>query len=108
MSNTKSSPGPWAIITPIKPLRYQITSRCGTDLIAELSGIAPSDKANARLIAAAPEMLDALYLALAVLKRHPEGKALVAVEKAINKADGRLVEDRPTTIQPGAEWDDLS
>lgn len=67
--NTKHTPGPWTLKvgygTPLQILgaptardpRYNPVTRCGTTFIAPTS---EESMANARLIAAAPSMLEAL------------------------------------------------
>lgn len=85
----KHTPGPWGVVTPIKPLCFQITADEGSFTVATLEGVQTVDKINARLIAAAPEMLEAIYLARAVVARVGDGgAALRAIDAAIAKAEG--------------------
>jgi len=88
MSHTPS-PGPWAV------RGYQI--RSGDVVVArvtdnEFSGTdCPKPEvafANARLIAAAPEMLDALKLAQSIIG-HPDDSASQHIASVIAKAEGR-------------------
>ena len=77
MSNQTHTPGPWTIKTDLgiplqilgapteKNPRYNPITRCGTTFIAPTSDEA---MANARLIAAAPELLEALKNLLAYLE----------------------------------------
>ena len=67
--------------------------------VAEVCGRAEGNEANARLIAAAPELLDAAKLSVLMFKRQAhadieqhgddEHEAWSALEKAIDKAEGR-------------------
>jgi hypothetical protein len=87
MSHT---PGPWtALIDPDG--RFEI--ECDTHIIAgrgPLTHAAEESKANARLIAAAPEMLEALRQALLVIESLPrEGSVCGVIGRAIDKAEGK-------------------
>lgn len=54
--NAKHTPGPWISRQPEKWCgRYRVETPAGIEIAA-----VPQDEANARLIAAAPELLDAL------------------------------------------------
>ena len=81
----KHTKGPWTIVDFDGPMR--IESKVGR--IAELlSGYQATRFANARLIVAAPEMLEALIEAQIALKEITNGSCLVSVNNAINKARG--------------------
>ena len=91
MSNTKHTPGPWQFamggVTKDWP---QVESPTGA-LIARTSDVNAED--NARLIAAAPAMLDLLCIArdeLAQLNQHENdnGVLLDAIDAAIAQATG--------------------
>jgi hypothetical protein len=99
MATDKHTPGPWyaKYIGDRKPIGsneligvYQVND--GTRLIAE-----PLSEANARLIAAAPDLLEALLLAYAALDNLPGSIAhdligdhvFEAAEAAIAKAEGK-------------------
>ena len=65
MTNTNYTPGPWEAMTPLGPGDYAVLSKSvnagGNFHIATLpNGSHKEAKANARLIAAAPEMAEAL------------------------------------------------
>lgn len=89
MAETKHTPGPW-----------QLHAGTGLDLVAGPDGVPvmandrPSLEllANARLIMAAPELLEALRFVLAhafEAKWSGDERALHLVEAAIDKAEGR-------------------
>lgn len=87
------TPGPWSTHMCDDT---SIVDRDGRD-IAQICGdyrhpdIWPVTEANARLIAAAPEMLEALKIALAAFKAQDrmDVSAVHVIEEAIDKAEGR-------------------
>ena len=91
MSNTKHTPGPWtyAIGQGLYEQRYVIDSTPGRAL-AVCAGFEPRNEANARLIAAAPELLEALEAFKAIDAFdgwHPKYRdAIAKAEAAIAKA----------------------
>jgi len=112
MNKTKTTPGPWfasALLTAddgwhfatVGPFAVKGKNQHYEDTIAEVSGINHDAKANARLIAAAPDMLTALKEAVRVdaeLWRENKMKpsrtmeceeSLRMVLAAIAKAEGR-------------------
>jgi len=87
----KHTPGPWGV-TPGDG-RY-IVGAAGDEVIASVEGQNQAvDEANALLIAAAPELLDALRKSARALKGAHRNTyiqdAINAVEAAIAKAEGR-------------------
>lgn len=64
MTNAKHTPGPWEIF-PTDNLKVVTRSGRGTDVIEIAQCYHYNGEANARLIAAAPELLQALKVALA-------------------------------------------
>ncbi|WP_186084851.1 hypothetical protein [Burkholderia gladioli] len=66
MSESKQqwTPGPWSydrgVIPPDGPGRYSTVSADGDVVIAEINDLIPGGIANAKLIAAAPELVEAL------------------------------------------------
>lgn len=91
---SKHTKGPWTAFTWDKNKPHEIAigasqAEGGADhvCLAEFKG----GMADARLIAAAPEMLDALLLAWGVMAQAglDTGNAFRAVENAIAKAEGR-------------------
>lgn len=96
----KHTAGPWAwdsgVIPPDGPGRYADIYRDGGDLIiASFNDQIPEGRANARLIAAAPDLLGALKALLA--DSYPVGteengdireQALVAIAKAEGRSNG--------------------
>ena len=105
--NTKHTPGPWynstanphAVNKDGKGLAIGIATTHGTD-DANYSDFFPSTeeaKANARLIAAAPELLEALVVALMDLEQaqaetHIDFRGSIdAVRAAIAKATGETI-----------------
>jgi hypothetical protein len=98
MSEMKHTPGPWqwdaGVIPPDGPGRYADIYVTGEDgeplIIAEFNDSIPQGRANACLIAAAPDLLDACNRAEWWLSTHPEGTAMRDVLRvAIAKAEGR-------------------
>lgn len=89
---TQHTPGPWTANT--QTTRVQVNSRHVT--VANVMGIDAKAQADAYLMAAAPELLDALRdLTNQFLERgvfmdphHPDRIALAAAEAAIAKAEG--------------------
>lgn len=83
MSKPKHTHGPWKV----DDTWGLIVSNDGAEIAACHSGIA----ANARLIAAAPDLLAALHAAAVILRTTAPGHnvTLVQVEAAIAKAEGR-------------------
>lgn len=91
--NTKHTPGPWNVEGFI--VDHLTNGEC--DFQATVDGCGTGDnptsediarmKVNARLIASAPDMLDALYEVLNVLADGAEVKQVVL--KAIRKAEGK-------------------
>lgn len=101
MSTMKHTPGPWTLETvttavgichkigPFPPRRPDDVTTRSACLYADYpSGCNPADeelKANARLIAAAPELLEALEYAI---RQIPELASVPGVKAAIAKAKG--------------------
>jgi hypothetical protein len=95
------TPGPWTVIEPHKHgdfygagAAYKIT-RADSDprdwSVAQLYANIPESKANARLIAAAPDMYEALKkarVAIATWSPAPD-EPLQEIDAAIAKAEGR-------------------
>ena len=96
MENFKGTPGPWFEHREGFSTVY-IEARIGGGMIQEVAACGPCDKgsdqqsANAKLIAAAPELLEALEL---ILSYHDDGNCVLHKEDvsmaraAINKALG--------------------
>lgn len=87
----KHTSGPWEVLTPEKPLEgfeHAVTNRAGAALAWVLPHRDEEGAANARLIAAAPELLAALK---GFLHADPDVFAaeLAAARAAIAKAEGR-------------------
>ncbi|KOQ21815.1 hypothetical protein ABW38_26545 [Achromobacter xylosoxidans] len=91
---TNHTPGPWSthlvdstvVVIPRRPFPQQISTLGHSEVADE------QDYANARLIAAAPELLEALEWALRAMEaRNPlwaEGERFIAARAAIAKAKG--------------------
>ena len=114
---TKHTPGPWGPMGPVdKPWELNqgtleaapgitIGSVTHTEPICRVSGYLQPLEANARLIAAAPELLEACELAEAVLAEHEqhdgdepsrESEAAVACRAAIAKTKTEApISDKP-------------
>ena len=106
MSETKHTPGPWKVLTNMGGRRVAV---CTENAAPTQAGICEMDSrsinvdydgqlANARLIAAAPELLGALTGVLPVFFNDSMrtlakvyAKEIEAAEAAIAKADGREV-----------------
>jgi len=90
------TPGPWewdaGIIPPDGPERYADIYADDEIIIASFNDQIPEGRANARLIAAAPDLLKAAKRALVTLKAQGEsirpGNVLGALEAAIKSATG--------------------
>lgn len=101
----KHTPGPWewdcGLVPPDGPGRYADIYKDGGDLIiAQFNDLIPEGKANARLIAAAPDLLEACEALCAAfgdpltrraLGGHNEAQmiAILDARAAIAKAEGR-------------------
>jgi hypothetical protein len=91
--SAEHTPGPWAtsvdFIDPVPKHCYRSDDGCEFHSIARAFG--PNSKANARLIAAAPDLLDAAKLALHELEWEfaPMSPGAEALRAAIAKAEGR-------------------
>lgn len=101
MANHPPTPGPWYI----EPGTLTILSEvAGNATICEVmeaddfpcveegteADVQAECEANARLIAAAPEMLDALRTAEKIVGREfPNGQGIIDIRAAIAKAEGR-------------------
>ncbi|WP_447879789.1 hypothetical protein [Serratia fonticola] len=95
MSEFKGTPGPWFVTGNMT--KY-IESSIKNGLIQEIAAVGPTDadggygnqqQANAKLIAAAPELLESLQEVMAALtKLGFDGPAERKAQAAINKAIG--------------------
>jgi hypothetical protein len=88
MSATKYTPGPWSFEDE-SPHINKVRSQ--GDIIAQVIGDSPEADANARLIAAAPDMLEALEAVYRwqIEAIGDEDRVLDLVADAINKARGQ-------------------
>ncbi|MGU2551236.1 hypothetical protein ACTVY5_06780 [Pseudomonas aeruginosa] len=67
MSKQSYTPGPWDYwsgYNPVDELEAQITSEDGDIVIASYNRQIPEGEANAKLLAAAPELLEALQVCI--------------------------------------------
>ncbi len=96
MTNLKHTPGPWAC-TPTAGNHDFIIYSESTPASGDIALVRNFDEANARLISAAPELLDALQNACNVLAGvatgdlktiTPDSPALAQCRAAITKAKG--------------------
>lgn len=88
------TPGPWEWTHDAEPYSSQWTLSPGVLMVDGQDGTPGGDeidRANARLIAAAPELLDACDFALSILEAlgNGSGDAANACRAAIAKAEGR-------------------
>jgi hypothetical protein len=82
----KHTPGPWEVITDVD--RFEIDSR--TRCVAVTRDNRSDDAANAALIAAAPDMYEALVAAYGIVIRGAQYNVTAEkVAAAIAKAEGR-------------------
>lgn len=92
---SKHTPGPWFIGDANKPSEYTHGIQAGDFIVADLcddAHTAGTRRANARLIAAAPELLEALKGLLNVISETrgiPAHEAVQASLAAIAKAEGK-------------------
>ena len=94
MKNNKHTPGPWKAVS--QGYDIGIMSKLGFQ-VSKIQGNKRDDFANARLIAAAPEMLGALELCCKYVAEYAEAheclesfKFYDELAKLINKAKGEL------------------
>ena len=93
-TKTEHTPGPWTVHSCEMHPHHEITAECGRRIATQNDHHDGQDKANARLIAAAPELLTALRAVLACPAMcddaaHPETvKAKEIAMDAITKAEG--------------------
>lgn len=94
MIPTKHTPGTWEAwkssngIWTVRSVYSDDQGRRCTAWPAVCDAAAQDNEANAHLIAAAPEMLEALYAALPYIEA-ADAKVTAQVKKAIEKAEGR-------------------
>ena len=88
MSNVKHTPGPWRIDPGPGFSRNRIEDADGI-CVAFAWGLGLEADANARLIAAAPDLLVALKEAADPIAGHLHGPTLDRALAAIDKAEGR-------------------
>lgn len=91
MGMSKHTPGPWkAVPTAFGPIDIVVSD--GRDIVTVYGGGTGNKEANARLIAAAPDMLEALKQAQTNFKTYDRFKvdvdAMRKIEAAIAKATG--------------------
>lgn len=86
MSGFKGAPGPWFVSEG-----WDVESRVTGNMVAAAAGFEQSaeDRANASLIAAAPELLEALQDALHAHDKHGEHSEWDFARNAIAKALGQ-------------------
>jgi len=95
-SKVSATPGPW-YIEEHNPGEFDITSGEGGKIIAMADCEGKEAKANAHLIAAAPELLEALKLVRDKYQEHFENMPVAwqsvdnIIEAAIAKAEGKNV-----------------
>lgn len=93
MGNTKHTPGPWRLtaIPAGNSATIMVSGSAGYDLVDATGNDAPTNMADARLIAAAPELAEALLglLADAIgcdLQEGPNAGSVIAARAALAKA----------------------
>lgn len=93
MSNSKHTPGPW-YVGETRCIYSKLQTVDGTyvePLIAQCTKLTTSADANAALIAAAPEMLEALERIEVMLQSNKDAESdflLTLIQPAISKAKG--------------------
>lgn len=83
---SKHTPGPWGISQNVS--RHVVGPNGGVVASAELTWTADISEANARLIAAAPDLFGALANLLQLLPSGTTNPAIQAARQAIAKATG--------------------
>ncbi len=83
------TPGPWAIVKQTNEAAYSIHQADSDVRIAEVAGLGPHGPANAVLIGAAPDMLDAAKAALDFMPSSGQPE-IVALRAAIKVAEGAV------------------
>jgi len=87
-NGAKFTPGPWDVHETSQGLEiHPLSDEHGLIVIADVQG-APQNEANARLIASAPELLEALQEAVDCLKHGEYHATLKMAQAAIAKATG--------------------
>ncbi len=87
MSKLKHKPGPWIAVQDGND--HNIETADGKSILAKMDYYTDQDHANALLMAAAPDLLDACVLALSAFKNHwciDWGD----LERAVSKAKGEV------------------
>ena len=79
---SEHTPGPWGVTAAMKTSAWGVCAPSG-QIVKDIF-----QQADARLIAAAPDMLAALILALPALEDHYDSPTYVAMDAAIAKAKG--------------------
>jgi hypothetical protein len=90
----KYTPGPWEVVAlnGFGPFAIRMTTPVGAKHPTHYGVGQVGTQENARLISAAPDMLDALYKAAAELKMAGiDSVGLPAIRAAIAKAEGRAL-----------------
>lgn len=107
MSDAEHTPGPWELTFPFATNPVALIFKNGVGDISSIYRVSPTErnagvetdeaKANARLIAAAPELLEALEIVVAIMnweEVHPTVEKFDAIiaraESVIRKAKGEL------------------
>ena len=82
------TPGPWHAINYSAYAEHPIEIAAGPTLIADVTttSIRKQGRANAKLIAAAPEMLSALQEIYATTPAHPSGIIAYSILEKLHKA----------------------
>lgn len=105
--NAKHTPGPWRIGDAGNTIFGPDKGEILPEIVASVKGGTCNQsaisrcytmQANARLIAAAPEMLDAMKSAVEIIREsfgdspgeESDCQAVILLEEAINKAEGRI------------------
>lgn len=94
MADSKHTPGPWTYVARNHQIRTvdELSSPFSGELISSVSPLNPEMPYNGFLIAAAPDLLEALRGFLAAFPlplRKDEKEAIEAAKTAIAKAEGR-------------------
>lgn len=87
---TKHTPGPWTIEIPSNGCdRYIIHGKSFEEICATCLDTEHEMQANARLIAAAPELLEACKMALSCMAPEDNDATARTLRSAIAKAEGK-------------------
>lgn len=104
MSSSSHTPGPWTFRAfgshgPSGPSAYRIYADDAISYIADLGDYSALDEANARLIAAAPDLLEALERVGASFVQEVDDREKDHLWYACTECEAWMVDDEPDQIR---------